>query len=47
MPSLFRFLLVIGLIAAAVYGSMVALVVFVHPTPHEMSVRIPSERLQP
>jgi hypothetical protein len=47
MPSLIRFLVVIGLIVAAVYGSMVALVVFVHPTPREMSVRIPNDRLQP
>ena len=47
MPSLIRFLVVVGLIVAAVYGSMVALVMFVEPTPKEMSVRIPNERLQP
>ena len=47
MPSLIRFLVVIGLIAAAVYGGMVALVMFVEPNPREMSVRIPGERLQP
>ncbi len=47
MPSLIRFLVVIGLIAAAVYGGMVALVMFVEPNPREMSVRIPNERLQP
>jgi hypothetical protein len=47
MPSLIRFLVVIGVIAAAVYGGMVALVMFVEPNPREMSVRIPSERLQP
>ncbi len=47
MPSLIRFLVVIGLIAAAVYGGMVALVMFVEPNPREMSVRIPAERLQP
>ena len=47
MPTLFRFLMVIGLIVGAVYGSMVALVVLVEPTPREMSVRIPSDKLQP
>ena len=47
MPSLIRFLVVIGLIAAAVYGGMVALVMFVEPNQREMSVRIPGERLQP
>ena len=47
MPSLIRFLVIVGLIAAAIYGSMVALVMFVEPNPREMSVRIPNERLQP
>jgi hypothetical protein len=47
MPSLIRFLVVIGLIVGAVYGGMVALVMFVEPNPREMTVRIPSERLQP
>ena len=47
MPTLFRFLMVIGLIVGAVYGSMVALVMLVEPTPREMSVRIPSDKLQP
>jgi hypothetical protein len=47
MPSLIRFLVVIGLIAAAIYGGMIALVMFVEPNPREMSVRIPNERLQP
>ena len=47
MPSLIRFLVVIVLIAAAIYGSMIALVMFVEPNPREMSVRISNERLQP
>jgi hypothetical protein len=47
MPTLIRLLVVLGLIAAVVYGAMVALVVSVHPRQHEMSVRIPPERLQP
>jgi hypothetical protein len=47
MPTLFRFLVVIGLIVGAVYGGMMALVMLVEPTPREMSVRIPSDKLQP
>lgn len=47
MPSLIRLLVVIGLIAGAVYGSMIALVLLVEPKPREMTVRVPAERLQP
>ena len=47
MPSLIRLLVVLGLIAAVIYGGMVALVVLVEPKQREMSVRIPAERLQP
>ncbi len=47
MPSLIRLIVVLGLIAAAVYGSMIALVVLVEPNPREMTVRIPNERIQP
>lgn len=47
MPSLIRFLIVLGLIGGAVYGAMVGLVMLVDPNPREMSVRIPPDRLQP
>ena len=47
MPSLIRLLVVLALIAGAVYGGMLALVMLVEPNPREMSVRIPNERLQP
>jgi len=47
MPSLIRLLVVLGLIGAVIYGGMVALVMLVEPKQREMSVRIPSERLQP
>ncbi|TCT05876.1 hypothetical protein EDC22_11246 [Tepidamorphus gemmatus] len=46
MPSLFRFLVIIGFIAGIVYAAMFALVTFVDPEPREMSVRVPAERLQ-
>lgn len=47
MPTLVRLLVVIGLLVAIVYGGMIALVMFVEPKPHEMSVRVPGDRLQP
>ena len=47
MPSLIRLLVVLGLIVAVIYGGMLALVILVEPTQREMSVRVPTERLQP
>jgi phage shock protein PspC (stress-responsive transcriptional regulator) len=47
MPSLIRLIVVLAVIAGAVYGGMLALVLLVEPNPREMSVRIPNERLQP
>jgi len=41
MPSLFRFLFVLGLIAGAAFVGMAALVAFVEPQPREMSQPIP------
>jgi hypothetical protein len=37
MPSLFRFLFLIGLVAGAVFVGMAALVAFVEPQPREIS----------
>ena len=45
MPSLFRFLLLVGLFAGLVYAGMIALVTFVEPQPREMSQTIPPARL--
>ncbi len=47
MPSLIRLIVVLGLIAGAIYGGMIALVVLVEPNPREMSVRIPNDVLEP
>ena len=47
MPSLFRFLVLIGVLAGIGYRSMVALAVLVEPTPRDMTVRIPNERMNP
>lgn len=44
MPSLFRFLAVVALIAAVVYGAIYALANFVNPKPREMTVTIPPDK---
>lgn len=45
MPTLFRFLAVLAVLAAAVLGAMVALATLVEPGPREMTVTIPASRL--
>ncbi len=45
MPSLFRFLLTLGALAAFVYLGMLALVTFVQPQPHQIIETIPAARL--
>lgn len=47
MPTLFRFLMVLAILAGIAYGGMYALVVLVEPRKGEMSVRIPPDRLNP
>lgn len=47
MPTLFRFLFICTLIAGAIYGSMIALVLLVEPRERDVTVRIPAERLNP
>jgi len=47
MPTLFRFLFVCAMIAGTLYGIMVALVVFVEPRERDVTIRVPSERLNP
>jgi len=47
MPTLFRFLVTIGILAGLAYGAMFALVSFVEPKTGEMSVRIPPDKLNP
>lgn len=45
MPTLFRFLMTLAILAGIVYGAMVALVIYVKPQQAEMSYRIPADRL--
>ena len=47
MPSLFRFLFFLAILAGLAYGAMFALVLFVEPTPREMRVRIPTSQIDP
>jgi hypothetical protein len=44
MPSLFRFLTLVGIVAALIYGSMFAIAVFYNPPPREITVTIPPDR---
>jgi hypothetical protein len=45
MPTLFRFLATLMVLAGLVYGAMFALATFVEPSKGEMSVRVPLEQL--
>ena len=47
MPTLFRFLVTIGVIGGLAYGARFALVTSVEPKKGEMTVRIPVEKLNP
>lgn len=45
MPSLIRFIVIIGVLVAIAYGAMFALVSLVEPTPREMTQTINPSRL--
>lgn len=47
MPTLFRFIITIAVLAGIIYGAMFALVIFVEPKQAELSVRVPAEKLLP
>lgn len=44
MPSLFKLLAVVGVIAGLAYGAMFALATLVDPKPREMVVTVPPDR---
>lgn len=45
MPSLFRFLLVVGLLGGLIYAGVFSLAKFVQPEPRQMVVTIPQDKL--
>jgi len=45
MPSLIRFLVFCAVIAGLIYGGMFALVMYVQPKEREITVRVPTEKL--
>lgn len=45
MPTLFRLLIVLLILAGLVVGAMFALTIFVDPQPGEVTVRIPAREL--
>jgi hypothetical protein len=44
MPSLFRFLLVLGILGGLAYGAIFALATYVNPKPREITVTIPPDK---
>ena len=44
MPSLFRFLIVVGVIAGLAYVGVFALANFVKPQPREIIVTVPADK---
>ena len=45
MPTLFRLLMTLGILAGLIYGAMFALVTYVEPKQGEISVRVPVDKL--
>jgi hypothetical protein len=44
MPSLFRFLIVVGILGGIVYAALVTLATMVDPQPREITVTVPPDR---
>ena len=47
MPTLFRFIFVLAILAGLGFAAMFALATLVQPQPREISVTVPSSKLQP
>lgn len=47
MPTLTRLIITLAVLAGLVYAGMLALVTFVHPTQTDLTIRIPTEKLNP
>ena len=46
MPSLFRFLIVVGVLGAVVFGGLYAMAVFLEPEQKEMSTPVPGVKVR-
>jgi hypothetical protein len=46
LPTLFRLILIIAVMAGLVYGGMIALVTYVHVQPREMTQTVPASKLE-
>jgi hypothetical protein len=46
VPTLFRFLVFIAVLAGIIFGGMIALVTFVEPQPREMTQTIPPTKMK-
>ena len=46
MPSLFRFLVVLGIAGALVFGGLYVLAVFFEPVPRETSTPVPGVKIR-
>jgi hypothetical protein len=44
MPSLFRFLAVVGVLGGLIYGSMFMLAHWFAPNPREITVSVPADK---
>jgi hypothetical protein len=44
LPTLFRFLLVVAVLAALGFAAMFALATFIQPDPREITVPVPTQR---
>jgi hypothetical protein len=47
MPSLFRFLVLCAVLVGIAYGAMFALVLYVEPKEREVTVRVPTQKVNP
>ncbi|HVX98315.1 MAG TPA: histidine kinase [Pseudorhodoplanes sp.] len=45
MPSLFRFLVVVGILGVLVYAGIFALATMVEPQPRDITVTVPADRM--
>jgi hypothetical protein len=45
VPTLFRFLFVVAVLAGLGFAAVFALATFVEPQPHEISTTVPNSRL--